>query len=151
MRMFNLLALAPAALLPVALGGCSLQALQPEQRMGIGAAAPSLVCEVSSNCVNSLGSGEFVPLRHEGTPEQGMALLRRTLALFPEAQVTHSSPMWLVVIFTTPLGFRDEVVFVVDGPHAQIAYRSRSLVGLYDFGKNASRMQTFIASFRSLK
>lgn len=43
-------------------------------------------------------------------------------------------------VFTTRIGFRDEVVFVLDPAGQQIHFRSRSLLGLYDFGKNRSRM-----------
>lgn len=140
-----------AALVSLTLVGCTLPPLQPEQSWGIDAIAPGLTCEVTSNCINSLGDSQFMPLVLQGTPAQRMALLRRTLTFFPEAQVTQSSPSWLKVIFTTPLGFRDEVVFVLDAQTAQVQFRSKSLVGLYDFGKNASRMRAFAVQFDSLK
>jgi uncharacterized protein (DUF1499 family) len=52
-----------------------------------------------------------------------------------------------VVIFTTRVGFRDQVDFQIDEVAQRIHFRSRSLVGLYDFGKNRSRMQAFRARF----
>ena len=142
---------AQVASLLALLSACNAQPLDPEKSSGAGATAPSLLCDTTTNCVNSLGRGEFAPLVYQGTPEQGIARLRRTLELFPEAQVVQSGPAWLTVIFTTTLGFRDEVVFVVTAPGEPIAYRSKSLVGLYDFGKNASRMREFAARFESLK
>lgn len=76
-----------------------------------------------------------------------MALLRATLASFPEAQIVRSDPLWLEVIFTTTLGFRDQVDFVLDAKTSEIHYRSQSLVGRYDFGKNRSRMTAFSERF----
>ena len=110
-------------------------------------ATQDLSCPLASNCVNSFSSGGLLPLRYAGEPAQGMALLLTTLALYPEAKVMSSGPLRLQVIFTTPLGFRDQVDFVVDEQANQIAYRSRSLVGLFDFGKNRSRMTEFAQRF----
>lgn len=140
-----------AVLASLLMAGCTVQTRQAEQSLGMGATAPGLTCEITSNCVNSLENSELKPLTVDGTPEQRMALLRRTLAFFPEAQVIQSSPTWLKAIFTTPLGFRDEVVFVLNAQTAQIHFRSKSLLGLYDFGKNASRMRAFTAQFDSSK
>ena len=55
----------------------------------------------------------------------------------------------LEVVFTTFLGFRDEVLFRVDAAKQRIDFRSRSLMGLYDFGKNRSRMKDFAARFEA--
>jgi uncharacterized protein (DUF1499 family) len=112
------------------------------------ATAPKdLSCAHTTNCVNSLSGSGLLPLRYAGDPATGMALLRTTLATYPEAKVINSSPLWLEVIFTTTLGFRDQVDFVVDETSAQIAYRSKSLLGTYDFGKNRSRMTDFTQRF----
>lgn len=117
----------------------------------VPASAPAkpkdLSCSQTTNCVNSLSGSSLLPLRFAGDPAQGMALLRATLATYPEAQVVNSSPQWLEVIFTTTLGFRDQVDFVVDGQTGQIAFRSKSLLGTYDFGKNRSRMTEFTQRF----
>jgi len=111
------------------------------------AAPTDLSCPQASNCVNSLGGSGLLPLRYAGEPAQGMALLLTTLATYPEARVVSSGPLRLQVIFTTTLGFRDLVDFVVEGQTNQIAYRSRSLLGTYDFGKNRSRMTEFTQRF----
>ena len=76
-----------------------------------------------------------------------MALLRATLATYPEAKVVNSGPLWLEVIFTTTFGFKDQVDFVVEGQMGQIAYRSKSLRGTCDFDKNRSRMTDFTQRF----
>ncbi len=97
--------------------------------------------------MNSLGTGGLVPLRYKGTPVQALAVLQTTLATFPEAQIVRSEPLALEVIFTTPIGFRDQVDFRIDAQAQRIDFRSRSLFGLFDWGKNRSRMQEFATRF----
>jgi uncharacterized protein (DUF1499 family) len=55
----------------------------------------------------------------------------------------------LTVIFRTPLGFRDEVTFLLEPAAQRIHFRSRSLLGLYDFGKNRSRMTAVATRFQA--
>lgn len=117
---------------------------------GNGAAAASdagLACTVSSNCVSSIDSGGPEPLRLNGTSDQALAALRATLASYPEATVVRSEALEIRAIFTTVLGFRDQVDFRVDPQGGRIDYRSKSLVGRYDFGKNRSRMREFAERF----
>ena len=78
---------------------------------------------------------------------QGLARLRATLATFTEARIESADAGSLTAIFTTRLGFRDEVVFVPDPVQAHIHFRSRSLLGYYDFGKNRSRMEEVTSAF----
>lgn len=106
-----------------------------------------LACPISLNCVNSLGTSDLLPLQFQGSPAQGMALLKATLATFSQARIVRSDARVLEAIFTTPLGFRDQVDFQLDDTAPLIHYRSRSLVGLYDFGKNRSRMEEFKTQF----
>ena len=76
-----------------------------------------------------------------------MAWLQATLKTFPEATVVRSEALAMVVIFTTRVGFRDQVDLKIDEAAQRIHFRSRSLVGLFDFGKNRWRMQEFRARF----
>ncbi len=110
-------------------------------------ASPSdtLTCSLSSNCVSSLDGAP--PLRFEGTPAQALERLRATLTSFPEARTVRVEDMALEVVFTTPAGFKDLVDFRIDPAQQRIDYRSRSAFGLYDFGKNRSRMQLFAERF----
>ena len=101
----------------------------------------ALACPSSPNCVNSMGVGDLGPLSYTGSAADGMARLRTTLAGFNEAKIEHADALSMTVIFTTRLGFRDEVAFLIDPATQRIHFRSRSLVGYYDFGKNRSRMQ----------
>jgi uncharacterized protein (DUF1499 family) len=110
-------------------------------------AAMALDCPLSTNCVNSLGPDGLAPLRYAGPSERGKAALLATLALFPEATVLHSTDLSVDAIFTTPMGFVEEVTFRLP-PHTQrIDFRSRSKIGLYDFNSNRSRMTAFSAQF----
>lgn len=106
-----------------------------------------LACPESPNCVNSLGAGALPAWAYTGRPEEGMARLRDTLAGFAEARIEAADALSLTTIFTTRLGFRDEVVFVLDPVQQRIHFRSRSLLGYYDFGKNRSRMLAVAARF----
>ena len=109
----------------------------------------ALECTLPSNCVDSLGTGGLAPLKYRGTPEQALARLEATLKTFAEAQVVHREALAVQVIFTTAVGFRDQVDFRIDPAAGRIDFRSRSLLGLFDFGKNRSRMQEFAVRFQT--
>lgn len=98
--------------------------------------------------MNSVSDSALSPLTYQGTATQGMARLLRTFSGMPEVSITERNARFVTTIFTTTLGFRDEVVFVVAAEGGTIDYRSRSLLGLYDFGKNRSRMLDFIRRFQ---
>ena len=78
-----------------------------------------------------------------------MEALRATLAQFPQAKILKVDTLSMEVMFTTFLGFRDLVNFRIDAEAQRIDYRSRSLVGKYDFGKNRSRMAAFSERFEA--
>ena len=110
--------------------------------------AEALSCFSPGNCVNSLDDlSSLPPLRFSGTAAEGKAVLLATLTAFPEATV-HLDEAWQVeAIFTTTIGFRDTVLFRIDAAEQRIDFRSSSNFGLYDFGKNRSRMKEFTARF----
>ena len=128
--------------LVVLLGACASTALDSDR--------PDLTCLIPSNCVNSRTPGDLMPLLYVGTPAQALDLLRATVATFPEATVVRADPLGLALIFTTPVGFRDQVDFRIDPQAQRIDFRSRSLFGLFDFGKNRSRMHEFTTRFEQL-
>jgi uncharacterized protein (DUF1499 family) len=128
------------------LSGCASQAPTVRAADASDSREVALACAFASNCVNSLTSG-LAPLRYAGTPAQALAMLQSTLGTFAEAQVVRSEPLALEVIFTTPAGFKDQVDFRIDAEAQRIDYRSRSLFGLFDWGKNRSRMQEFATRF----
>ncbi len=135
--------LAAALAATVLAAACAGPAPTPASDSG----SPSLSCTLPSNCVSSVAAGGMAPLRYAGTPAQALAALQATLESFAEASVVRREALQLEVIFTTPLGFRDQVDFVIDPAAQRIDFRSRSLLGLYDFGKNRARMTEFTARF----
>ena len=131
----------------VLLGACAAPPTPPGGAGAPDAGLPDLGCALPSNCVSSRGGGGLAPLRYSGTPAQGMALLQAALKGFPEATVVRSEPLVLELIFTTPAGFRDQVDFQLDPQGQRIDFRSRSLFGWFDWGKNRARMQAVQARF----
>jgi uncharacterized protein (DUF1499 family) len=110
----------------------------------------ALACLLPTNCVSSFNGGSLAPLRFEGTQAQALTLLRATLAEFPEAQIVRADGLSLEAVFTTSAGFRDLVDFRIDAQAQRIDYRSRSSFGLFDLGKNRSRMTAFSARFEQI-
>lgn len=108
---------------------------------------PLLNCSLPSNCVNSRTSNGLAPLHFVGTAAQGLALLKTTLASFPEARIQQEDDSTVKTIFSTPIGFKDDVIFLIDVQQQQIDFQSHSGFGLYDFGKNRSRMQAVSTRF----
>ena len=133
--------------LALPLGACVATAPQPDRTSTPDSGNPDLACQIPSNCVSSRGNGGLEALPFAGTPTQAMRILQATLTTFPEATIVRSEALLIVVIFTTPAGFRDQVDFRIDPQAQRIDFRSRSLFGLFDWGKNRSRMQEFKRRF----
>lgn len=137
------------ALLVAGFAAHAVPAAPPVASPATDATRAALACKVTSNCVNSFGTSGLGPLSFEGTPTQALEALRATLAKFPQAKIVKTDALSMEVVFTTFLGFRDLVDFRVDAEAQRIDYRSRSLVGKYDFGKNRSRMAEFSTQFEA--
>ena len=128
--------------------GCAAQPAGSAPAVPAESANEALNCLLASNCVNSLDDlSSLPPLRFAGSAEDGKAILMTTLAAFPEARIVANAPLLVEAVFTTTLGFRDQVLFRIDAPGQRIDFRSSSNFGLYDFGKNRSRMKEFTARF----
>jgi uncharacterized protein (DUF1499 family) len=139
MTYHSTLRLSMALLIAAGLAGCAAPTGSAT------ADSTDLRCTIGSNCVSSLET--LRPLAYTGSAAQALAALQATLATFPEAQVLHSSALQLDTVFTTAAGFKDDVTFRLDPQTQRIDFRSRSRFGLYDFGKNRSRMKEFAARF----
>lgn len=133
--------------LVILLGGCAAATPTSNAIDAPSASGQDLACLLPTNCVNSLGTGGLMPLQYAGTPAYAMNLLRATLATFPEATVVRAEPLSLELIFTTPIGFKDQIDFRIDVQAQRIDFRSRSQFGLFDFGKNRSRMEELATRF----
>ena len=128
--------------------GCAVPTPTSDPVDASRASGQDLTCLLPSNCVDSRGTGGLAPLQYAGTPAQALSMLRATVATFPEATVVRAEPLSLELIFTTPIGFRDQIDFRIDAKAQRIDFRSRSQFGLFDFGKNRSRMQEFATRFK---
>jgi uncharacterized protein (DUF1499 family) len=126
--------------------GCASQAPAPHLQAAEDSSTP-LACTLPTQCVNSLDDSGPGPMRYQGAPLQALAVLRATLAEFPEAQIVSADGLSLQAVFTTSLGFRDLADFRIDAQAQRIDYGSRSSIGLFDFGKNRSRMTAFSKRF----
>jgi len=133
------------------LSACSGQSQQAADAPSPPDEPGTLICLRSGNCVNSLPGSALPPLTFAGDPAQAMNRLRALLAQDKQAQVTRQTEQQLDVVFTTLLGFQDDVRFVLDGPAGRIHFRSMSRVGRYDFGKNGARMRDIAAKFGATK
>ncbi|MEO7336177.1 MAG: DUF1499 domain-containing protein [Caldimonas sp.] len=139
------------ACLSLLASGCALSERRDAETVAATKAKTDLACLLPSNCVDSLGARGPEPLVYRGTPSDAMTTLQAALRTFPEASVVRSEPLSLETIFTTAVGFRDRVEFRIDAEAHRIDFRSQSLCGLFDFGKNRSRMQAFAARFNELE
>jgi uncharacterized protein (DUF1499 family) len=108
----------------------------------------ALACTLPSNCVSSIDGGA-APLRFDGDAPHALSRLKRTLAGFPGARIVRSDASAVDTVFTTAVGFQDDVSFRIDALKQRIDFRSRSRIGLFDFGKNRSRMKEFAERFNS--
>jgi uncharacterized protein (DUF1499 family) len=137
----------PVLLSAFLLGACAATAPTPSATTAADSGGPDLACPLSSNCVSTRGNGDLQPLLFAGTAARAMDILRATIATFPEASVVRAEPLALEVIFTTPAGFKDQVDLRIDPQAQRVDFRSRSMFGLFDWGKNRSRMQEFKSRF----
>ena len=128
-------------------GGCAAPGLQDGVATASGTGG--LDCNLPTNCISSSSSGDYAALAFEGSADRAMELLRATLATFAEARLLRADGSTLETVFTTAAGFRDQVDFRVDAQRRRIDYRSRSTLGLFDFGKNRARMKEFTARFEA--
>jgi uncharacterized protein (DUF1499 family) len=108
---------------------------------------PRLSCTLPTNCVNSRTSSGLAPLGFAGSGAHALALLQATLASFPEATIQQQDERAMTAVFTTPAGFRDHVIFLLNLQQQEIDYQSHSGFGFYDFGKNRARMLALTARF----
>ena len=140
-----------AVALALLLGGCATQPPLSGPGGAPEASLGALACTLPTNCADSLGDADPGPLRYAGTSLEAMATLEATVGTFAEATVVRREPLLLETIFTTLAGFRDRVEFRIDPAAQRIDFRSRSTFGLFDFGKNRSRMREVAERFEQQK
>lgn len=123
----------------------------PGNRTSVPPSPDSLHCTHPGNCVSTVGQWAVAPLEAFGTAPQAREALLRTLAASPEARIVRDEPLYLDVIYTTTLGFKDQVEFIIDPQGRRIDFRSRSQIGLWDIGMNRRRMGALRARFEQMQ
>ena len=123
----------------------------PGNRTSVSPSPDSLHCTHPGNCVSTVGQWAVAPLEAFGTAPQAREALLRTLAASPEARIVRDEPLYLDVIYTTTLGFKDQVEFIIDPQGRRIDFRSRSQIGLWDIGMNRRRMGALRARFEQMQ
>jgi uncharacterized protein (DUF1499 family) len=134
---------AAALLLPIA----TALAQAPGAKSGLLAACPD-----RNNCVSSDASEAkhaIAPFRLQVPPADAWSQLKRVIEAEPDTRIVQATPEYLSAEFTTGrLRFTDDVEFVLRPQQNEIAVRSASRFGYYDFGANRKRIEALRATLR---
>jgi uncharacterized protein (DUF1499 family) len=129
----------------LSLGAVSAQA--PGAKSGVLAACPN-----RNNCVNSDATEPrhaIAPFHLKVSPAEAWAELKRLLESTPDTRIVRATPDYLAAEFTSGrLRFTDDVEFLLRAQQGEIAVRSASRLGYYDFGVNRERVETLRAKLR---
>ena len=119
----------------------------PGVRSGLLASCPD-----RSNCVSSDAAGEnhrIAPFKLKSSPAVAWQDLRALIAATPRTKIVAATPDYLRAEFTSAfLSFTDDVEFVLRPEQGEIAVRSASRIGYYDFGVNRERIEALRAKLR---
>ncbi len=146
--MRRIAAIAAGALLPFVLAGCAAMAPQP---VGLddGRLKP---CPDAPHCVSSDETREahaIAPLKAKGAVGAAWATLVADVAAMPGVRAEASSSGYLhLKVRTSMMGYVDDVEFVLLADRGEIAMRSCSRLGYYDFGVNRGRLEALRARLR---
>lgn len=129
----------------LAVGAANAQA--PGAKAGLLATCPD-----RNNCINSDATDPrhaIAPFRLKAPPADAWSELKRVVETTPDTQIVQATPDYLSVAFTTGrLRFTDDVEFLLRPQQNQIAIRSASRFGYYDFGANRNRVDALRAKLR---
>jgi uncharacterized protein (DUF1499 family) len=127
------------------IGAANAQA--PGAKAGLLAACPD-----RNNCVSSDASDPkhaITPFRLKVPPADAWGALKRLIEATPDTRIVQATPDYLNVEFTTGrLRFTDDVEFLLRPEQREIAVRSASRFGYYDFGVNRERVEAVRAKLR---
>ncbi len=135
-----------------ALGG-SLLALGTVYAQAPGAKSGLLAaCPQQSNCVNSDATDSrhaIAPLRLKVPAGEAWSDLKRLLEATPNTRIASATPDYINAEFTTGwFHFTDDVEFLLRAQQSEIAVRSASRSGYYDFGVNRERIENLRSKLR---
>ncbi len=134
----------------VALLSMSACAAQPSAARAAGGKLAA--CPAAPHCVSSDDTDakhQIAPLRIKGDTTQAWAALKAELDKLPRARtVEDRSDYRKLVVTTRVLRFKDDVEFLLRPDRREIAMRSASNVGYYDFNVNRDRLETIRSALR---
>jgi uncharacterized protein (DUF1499 family) len=140
---------AGSALALFLLAGCAAMAPQP---VGLddGRLKP---CPDAPHCVSSDETREgyaIAPLKAKGAAGAAWATLVADVAAMPGVRAEASTRGYLHLTVRTPtMGYVDDVEFVLRADRGEIAMRSCSRLGYYDFGVNRDRLEALRERLRA--
>lgn len=109
-------------------------------------------CPAAPHCVSSDDADakhQIAPLRIKGDPTQAWAALKAELDKLPRTKTLEErSDYRKVVVTTRVLRFKDDVEFLLRPDRREIAMRSTSNVGYYDFNVNRERLEAIRGALR---
>jgi uncharacterized protein (DUF1499 family) len=119
----------------------------PGAKAGLLAACPDRNNCVSSDATDSKHS--IAPLKLKVSSEVAWNELKRLIEATPDTRIVQVTPEYLSAEFTTGrLRFTDDVEFLLRPQQREIAVRSASRLGYYDFGVNRERVEALRAKLR---
>lgn len=134
---------AGAALLLAGCGAGSMQLRDADGRLQ--------PCDSGPHCVTSEtrdAARRVEPFRHDGTAADAIARLATVIKTMPGAAIVTQRDGYLHATFTTRLmRYVDDVEFTASATPGELAVRSSSRIGYYDFGANRDRVEAIRAAF----
>lgn len=135
-----------SAVLSMSIGVVHAQA--PGSKGGLLASCPD-----RSNCVSSDATNPkhaIAPFRLDAAPALAWIELKEMIEATPDTRIVEATSDYMHVEFTTKrLQFTDDVEFLLRPLQKEIAVRSASRYGYYDFGANRERVEALRARLRA--
>ena len=116
-------------------------------------------CPAAPHCVSSDEAdmlSRIAPLKVKGDPAAAWAALRSALLAMPRVELladataaeAHAGSYLHFTASTATMGYTDDVEFLLRAERAEIAMRSCSRIGYYDFGVNRARLESVRTTLR---
>ncbi len=142
-----------ASPIPAVLSTVLLMSIGPALADAPGAKEGLLAsCPNRNNCVSSDSLNEkyqIAPFKLAMPPEQAWKELQQVIEATPDTKIVQVTPDYIHAEYTTQrLRLTDDVEFVLKPERKEIAVRSASRVGYYDFGANRKRVEALRAQLR---
>ena len=111
-------------------------------------------CSGSNNCVSSNATDDkyrIAPFKIAISPERAWTDLQKLIEANPDAKIVQVTPDYMHAEFSTKwLRFTDDVEFLLRPAQREIAVRSASRTGYYDFGANRKRIEALRAQLHEI-